>query len=484
MNKIKIDDIICVKDRNVHASKIAKLACNIKEVGLIQPIVLVQTSDDKYKVIAGRCRYKALKLNKVTELIEHEHYRIISVPEKNEALISYAENDERNDLTLFEQIKQLKELSKLYTRKELSKLLGRSEKWLALRCNLSKLTSQWLEEINKNVGDKEHSNLTLKHYEIIATYPVDPQDEIFEWGYIESDIKEFKEDLKNRFERNIKDFVFETSDCGQCSKRSSQNSLFFDYDSENDKCLDPDCYKEKFKDYINKTAKEINENPNLGDPLYLVSSEYYYDEEIKDVITYHHFHELKDDSKPNAFDIATGKTICIKIDDNFLATQNIKKADKEEKLELNPTQKLEELQKTLEQKRHKRCLEKLIDFLDNGEYTMPDTQTCYRLIALLGISGSYNNFCYWGEQESYQHYSLEDWHSIKNDNLHNVVYIVWQAITSELKSKLKQTISLTLDRIKNTEALIICDILGLDYNDFFTTAIAEIPEPKSWEKYK
>lgn len=59
MNELKIIDIECTDNRKM--SGIEELAENIAAVGLIQPIALKDEGNGRYRVVAGRRRFRALQ---------------------------------------------------------------------------------------------------------------------------------------------------------------------------------------------------------------------------------------------------------------------------------------------------------------------------------------------------------------------------------------------------------------------------------------
>lgn len=101
IHKLSIDTVI-PKDgqprKSFDESALDQLALSIKEQGILQPIIVAQTEQNKYSIIAGERRWRAAKLAGLSELPaiirevnEHEHLEL-----------SLLENVQRSDLNPLE----------------------------------------------------------------------------------------------------------------------------------------------------------------------------------------------------------------------------------------------------------------------------------------------------------------------------------------------------------------------------------------------
>lgn len=89
--------------------EIADLAKSIAEMGLINPITVIQDPDGKFDVVAGRRRFKALtEFLFLKELNEGEHYRVR--PDADRLVIQLEENLRRKDFTPIEVARLIREL--------------------------------------------------------------------------------------------------------------------------------------------------------------------------------------------------------------------------------------------------------------------------------------------------------------------------------------------------------------------------------------
>lgn len=116
--------------------KIDELAASIKEVGLIQPIV-VKLTEDGYELIVGERRFRAARkagLEKIPALVQ-------DVNASEQRLMALMENIHRSDLSSVEEALSLKDiLDKTgWNQSELADKLGRSQSSIANKLRLLKL---------------------------------------------------------------------------------------------------------------------------------------------------------------------------------------------------------------------------------------------------------------------------------------------------------------------------------------------------------
>jgi len=114
-----------------------ELAASIKELGLIQPITLRKTGDDKYQIIAGERRFRASQLAGLTSIPAYVRKA------KDDGMLEMAlvENIQREDLDSIEIAlsyqRLIEELE--YTQEELSSRVGKKRSTIANYLRLLKL---------------------------------------------------------------------------------------------------------------------------------------------------------------------------------------------------------------------------------------------------------------------------------------------------------------------------------------------------------
>jgi ParB family chromosome partitioning protein len=167
---IPIDNLY-VSDKNVRKdldelneeSNIMNLSQNIKEHGLISPLCVRQTDDNKYEIFAGQRRYLAIKLIGWKEVPCIVYDKNISDEEIID--ISFSENIHRIEMSQKDKINYYDALYKhLGTIEEVSKKINVSEntikKYLRLKTGLSQDVIEQLDNDNNKINLQIASTLT------------------------------------------------------------------------------------------------------------------------------------------------------------------------------------------------------------------------------------------------------------------------------------------------------------------------------------
>lgn len=156
--KIPIDNIIPnrYQPRTVFDDeKIEELARTIHTHGVIQPIVIRPMSDDpnKYEIIAGERRYRAMKLLQWTDvpaIVRH-------LNDRETASVALIENLQREELTAIEEALAYQKLLELHslTQEALAQRLGKGQSTVANKLRLLKLP-QFVQEaiLNREISER------------------------------------------------------------------------------------------------------------------------------------------------------------------------------------------------------------------------------------------------------------------------------------------------------------------------------------------
>lgn len=131
--------------------KIEELARTIHTHGVIQPIVIRKIEENRYEIIAGERRYRAMKLlgwSEVPAIIRN-------LDDKETASIALIENLQREELTAIEEAYAYEKLLELHslTQEALAQRLGKGQSTIANKLRLLKLP----EEIKQAIMFKELS---------------------------------------------------------------------------------------------------------------------------------------------------------------------------------------------------------------------------------------------------------------------------------------------------------------------------------------
>ncbi|MCK9328697.1 MAG: ParB/RepB/Spo0J family partition protein [Candidatus Cloacimonetes bacterium] len=149
---IKISDIIPNRyqpRRQFDKEKLLELSQSIQENGLIQPIIVCQTEETGYELIAGERRLEACKLAGLSEI----PVVVKNVTDKERLVLAIIENVQREDLSPLEEAKAYQQLIDEFelNHSEVSKIMGKDRTTISNTLRLLKLS----ENIQHFIENKE-----------------------------------------------------------------------------------------------------------------------------------------------------------------------------------------------------------------------------------------------------------------------------------------------------------------------------------------
>ena len=213
-NKIDISKIYPNKKqprKNFEEKEITELSESIKNQGLIQPIVVRETSSGMYEIIAGERRWRACQLAGLHSV----SCVVMSVDDKNVYELALIENIQRENLNVVEEAKAYKNLIELNGLKneELSKKIGKSSSHISNLIRILDLD----EEIHQMIID---GKISMGHARALIGVPnaVEKAKEVFEKKLSVRDVEKLtskhKQTRKKNTEKdpNIADLEKELSD--------------------------------------------------------------------------------------------------------------------------------------------------------------------------------------------------------------------------------------------------------------------------------
>lgn len=484
MESIRLADIECTDNRKMEG--IEELAANIAAVGLIQPIVLTVTEGGRYRVVAGRRRFRAVELLKWESLTDTQYVISTADPE----LAAFCENFHRANLTLAEEVEQFNRLkTDNLTIKELAALLGKTPEYVALRLNLTNLSEKWKEVLNH---PEEYPQWTPAKLEIIAKQPKEKQKEFSGLSNQTISAAELRKQLERNYSR-LSDALFCTDPCRKCKKRSgAADMLFPELAEQGDTCLDRNCFELKQAQVISDKVAELRKTlaaNSDAEPFYLYresqprygTEAYQVIEKIRGVSAGWGLKEKKKGA-PNAFCVwgeNIGK-LCRMEPEGYSDAEpiNPKKADGTAAVDETgkKVRTLADREAELLAKRKRLAVENLCSDMKRGNgigYPPPETATILRLLAIYGYSSEYR----WSGLKL-----ADSVKKLKREYRTDAVLIetFWKDIQSTIRSKLQEDIGGTLNMVSSERAETFCELLGIDWNrTYLSKAIEAIPEPKS-----
>jgi ParB family transcriptional regulator, chromosome partitioning protein len=213
-NKIDISKIYPNKKqprKNFEEKEIKELSESIKNQGLIQPIVVRETSSNMYEIIAGERRWRACQLAGLHSV----NCVVMSVDDNSVYELALIENIQRENLNIVEEAKAYKNLIQLngIKNEELSKKIGKSPSHISNLIRILDLD----EEIHQMIID---GKITMGHARALIGVPnaVEKAKEIFEKKLsvrdVEKSTSKHKQTRKKQTEKdpNITDLEKELSD--------------------------------------------------------------------------------------------------------------------------------------------------------------------------------------------------------------------------------------------------------------------------------
>ena len=213
-NKIDISKIYPNKKqprKNFEEKEIKELSESIKNQGLIQPIVVRETSGDMYEIIAGERRWRACQLAGLHSV----SCVVMSVDDKSVYELALIENIQRENLNVVEEAKAYKNLIETNSIKneELSKKIGKSSSHISNLIRILDLD----DEIHQLIID---GKISMGHARALIGVPnaIEKAHEIFDKKLsvrdVEKSTSKHKQTRKKQKEKdpNIIDLEKELSD--------------------------------------------------------------------------------------------------------------------------------------------------------------------------------------------------------------------------------------------------------------------------------
>lgn len=486
MNELKIIDIECTDNRKM--SGIEELAANIAAVGLIQPLALKDEGNGRYRVVAGRRRFRALQRLGWEKLQGSQYVICDADPE----LAAFCENFHRANLTLAEEVGQFHQLkADKLTIRELASLLGKSPDYVALRLNLTNLSTSWQEVLSH---PEDYPQWTPAKLELIARQTEKIQEDRAYWRERTMSVKEINEALAgdNAF---LKSAPFDTTACRECPKRSGAAELLFpDLAGKGDTCLDRKCFEKKLLKCVLAEIESIRERLKAdpdAEPFYL-----FFDNLSWGTEAYKQFNkfsssvyfafEKKGKKDYNAYCVwgpRAGTYFRVKPKHSQISPINARNTESsvtggtaEKKVKT-----LADREAELLAKRNKLAMLKMIELLGDSEAALRKLQQsradCFQdtVLALAYQFGTTSGIIGNSIANGFEQASTK-----MRGNLEAYLEHAWRCVAVTIMFRLREITRLTLDRIDDRTARAFCEILNWDYDaEFFRPAAEEIQPGKA-----
>jgi hypothetical protein len=493
---VAVETIKCELDRKTTEQEITERAESIKNVGLIHSVKIQPLEDKnfKYNVVAGRKSFLALTtiLNK-TQLVIGGESPELTIINGDADLIAFAENHERVNLTLWEEVEKLESLrDKFKTIGDLANALGKKPKWVARRINLSNLTPDWKHIMKHN----SFNNFSIGHYEIVATYPQEIQNSIANYcanyeEVQEASIKKFEKLIQKCFSSKLVNLPWNgdgaEQGCGKCKACLDRINNGFLFENMNDPkeaiCMNHNYLQNKLENFIIAEAEKIRQQE---EKIYLASNSWMLDEEdspfsSEEVLTSQQWcRKSKKDGGMKAFMVdgaEAGRYVYIEVyQDDSNDSEDVKPEEKH-------VRSLDERKALKNRQRQRKAIESLMEYIKSMDYQIPSRDDIFALIACLKVDNVFSTHYDFDKGEYTRKYDCES--GIANFErakaFEKLDTAVWEALSVEIVRELNYGQSGPVEA-RWSEAEIISSLIAFDLTKAFEDATEALPDPKCWKK--
>lgn len=230
----------------ITSESVADITASIREIGLIQPLVVIRDPDkpsfkgvDFYLVVAGHRRFRACVDAGLSPIPCDE----IECDVETAKRVTMIENLQRRDVDpLMESDLIAGLIEGGMTQAEIAAETGRGERWVARRANLRNLSESWRKRVTK--GEK----FTVDCLEHVAAYPQEIQEKCKDADYYSESHgtgltwKSIRYQFQ-RESRDLREVLFDTERCMHCPNNTGCcPDLFDDNGAKLGRCLDAGCY--------------------------------------------------------------------------------------------------------------------------------------------------------------------------------------------------------------------------------------------------
>jgi ParB/RepB/Spo0J family partition protein len=442
------------------------LKSSIQATGQLVPGLARKLPDGTIQLVCGSRRYKAL-----TELKAPTMNLIIGDLTDFEAIEAMVtENLQRKDMSLFEELKEIKKLvsageASQLTSEAISQRLGRPLVWARRVMALTKLTKADLKIIEETFDFTPELDVLAR----LAALDSEARAAAIDSCQYDHTNKDAIQTL-DAWKTSLKDAQFDTAACNGCTNNSAtQPGLWDDGKSKDGTCLNQECFHKKHRDAaIAMAIDHANKKPE--EPFYVAVSrgDNGADKMPKNVVIVDDYAYGDEKKWIRAFSLAKAKFVQVDGPKNDDAKPKAKTGavSKEAPIE----KQIEAKQDTLQGLRLKIISEKMKNMMyeiNSAPTTFAGFTSEEKLRLVLAFGCQVNEDSERVEKElnavyieaRYQH---KLWEGMKNR-------IIWYincdtGITAMFKS----------DRIKH-----VCKILGFDFDALMAEAKLEKPDPKS-----
>lgn len=254
--------------RRFPKEKLAELAASVKQIGVMQPIVVrphpKPVAPVKYEIVAGEHRWLAAGMAGLVEV----NVIVREIADAELVQFQLTENLQRQTIDSLEEAEGYRELqvAKKLKAEQVADLLGVSRTTVFNRLKLLDLCPEAIQALEQGTLSASNALLIARigHHDTQRKALKDSKNNEYDDGPM--NYRELREHIQREYMVDLKGAPFKLDDaallpkagsCAQCPKRSgNQKDLFADVKNPN-VCTDPKCYDDKRAAVLSKAAAEL-----------------------------------------------------------------------------------------------------------------------------------------------------------------------------------------------------------------------------------
>jgi len=232
-----------------------ELIASVRESGVLQPILVRPLDGDRFELVAGERRVRALRA------VKGDDAQIIAMvktmSDEQADIAALVENIQRASMSPTEEAAAAaKLLGRLKgDRDECARVLGWTRAMLDSRLALMNCSAGVQGALNER-------KLKLGHAELLATLPKDKQDVVLAKMLTRSampTVQELKASLQS-IAKALNAAIFDRSDCATCPSNSGNQRALFGESLDDGHCTNPPCFDQKTEEELNRRRDQLKDD--------------------------------------------------------------------------------------------------------------------------------------------------------------------------------------------------------------------------------
>ena len=273
--RITAIDVVSNTRRHFHLDDILELSNSIKQIGILQPLVVHKSDGDiSFELICGERRLKAAELAGLTEVPCMVYDKL---PADTVLEMQITENLQRKNINAMEESDAFEQLVKrgISTPELIAEKLGTSVRYVYDRLILQRV----IEDVQNLIREGKFS---ISHGKQFARLPYDDQMKL--WISVQDDddlsVDDIKQEILSKFDLKLEDAPFDINSkklvkkagsCMDCTKRTGCRLVLFEDVRQDDLCLDEACYNSKVNAFVEQKIEELKK---AGKSVVMITAKY------------------------------------------------------------------------------------------------------------------------------------------------------------------------------------------------------------------